>query len=151
MSFLIYFRSKKLRIFYDRQMFNSHACSIQSHESILTAQFIIEKFSHYEADTDPLDNIEPCEVISIGVCRSVLSVSTLKNWSNYFSWCFDLSNLCSVTMTWVWCASQNVKINTCYAYQPAVLLTAWWNVIALRLHVAIVSIFMSTPWMRIDS
>ena len=47
---------------------------MQRHQSLLSAHFIIEN----EAGTDPLDNIEPCEVISLGVCRSQLSVSTLK-------------------------------------------------------------------------
>ena len=52
-------------------------------------------------------------------------------------------------MTWVWCVSQNVKMNSHNAYQPVVLLTVSWNVIALLLHVVIVSIpnlGISRPW-----
>ena len=67
-------RSNKLSIFYDMEMFNSHVYLIKRHEYILSAYFILEN----EVGTDPLDNIEPSEVISLGVCRSELSVNTLK-------------------------------------------------------------------------
>ena len=76
-------------------MLNSHKNFIKRHESILSGYFILEN----EVGTDPLDNIEPSEVISLGVCRSELSVSTLKNWFHCFTRFLTLSSPCSVTMT----------------------------------------------------